>query len=57
LLPPLPNVKDDGAEDVPPPANGLLIVVASDAPAEKVKEELPPVPKIEPDPPGWVVTG
>lgn len=56
MLPPLPNVKDDGAEEVPP-ANGLLIVVASGAPAEKVKEELPPVPKIEPDPPGWVVAG
>ena len=49
-------MKDDGAEELPP-ANGLLIVVASGAPAEKVKEELPPVPKIEPDPPGWVVAG
>jgi hypothetical protein len=54
LFPPLPKVNDDGAEVVPVPEKGLLMVVVSAPPAENVNEAPPPVPKIDPDPAGWL---
>ena len=53
----LPNVNEEGVDVAPLGAKGFLMVEASDAPAEKVKEALPPVPKMEPVPPGWLVAG
>jgi hypothetical protein len=54
LPPPLPKLKEVGADEVPPEANGLLNEV-SPPPAEKLKEAPPPVPKMDPLPAGWVV--
>ena len=54
MPPPLPKLKEVGADAVPPEENGLLNEV-SPPPAEKLNEAPPPVPKMDPVPAGWVV--
>lgn len=54
--PPLPKLNDDGADVAPPVANGFLMV-PSEPPAEKVKEEPPPDPKIDPVAAAWLAGG